>query len=144
MGNIDSRVSPLCVLQTTIISGTVQSNSALVYISLKQLTLVAAGAIYSRVRGLSVVSLQVQQCLEIKRFSSGWTASGHLSGRTHTCAHVHTDNYNLSIMIYKRKISIDITFVGLTSACSNKVQVISIIELLAIYSRGRFSGIAIC
>ena len=83
MGNIDSRVSPLCILQAAIVSGTVQSNSALAFLSKKQLTLVAAGAIPSRVSGLSVVSPQVQRCLEIKRFSSGRIASGHLSGRTH-------------------------------------------------------------
>ena len=82
MGNIDSRVSPFCILQAAIVSGIVQSNSALAF-PLKQLTLVAAGAIPSRVSGLSVVSLQVQRCLEIKHFSSGRIASGHLSGRTH-------------------------------------------------------------
>ena len=77
MGNIDSRVSPVCILQTAIVSGTVQSNSALA-LFFKQLTLAVAGAIASRVIGLSVVSPQVQRCLEIKRFSSGRIASGHL------------------------------------------------------------------
>ena len=62
---------------------------------LKQLTLVAAGAIASRVSGLSVVSPQVQRC---KRFNSGRIASGHLP-LVHTHTHTHTDNYNLSIMI---------------------------------------------
>ena len=59
---------------------------------LKQLTLLAAGAITNRVIGLSVVSPQVQRCLEIKHFSSGRITSGHLPL-------VQTDNYNLSIMI---------------------------------------------
>ena len=70
MGNIGSRVSPLCILQAAIVNGTVQSNSALT-IFLKQLTLVAAGAIASRVSGLSIALPQVQRCLEIKSFSSG-------------------------------------------------------------------------
>ena len=48
------------------------------FLFLKQLTLVDAGAIPSRVSELSVVSPQVQQCLEIKHFSSGRIASGHL------------------------------------------------------------------
>ena len=77
MGNIGSRVSSLCILQAAIVSGTVQSNSALAFF-LKQLTLVAAGAISSHVSGLSVVLPQVQRCLEIKCFSSGRIASGHL------------------------------------------------------------------
>ena len=79
MGNIGSRVSPFCILQAAIVSGTVQSNFALAFFFLKQLTLLAAGAIASRVSGLSVVSPQVQRCLEIKHFSLGRIASGHLS-----------------------------------------------------------------
>ena len=54
MGDIDSRVSPLCILQAAIVSGIVQSNSALALF--KQLTLVVAEAIASHVIGLSVVS----------------------------------------------------------------------------------------
>ena len=63
MGNIGSRVSSLCILQAAIVSGTVQSNLALAFF-LKNLTLLAAGAIASRVSGLSVVSSQVQRCLK--------------------------------------------------------------------------------
>ena len=77
MGNIDSRSSPVCIFQAAIVSGTVQSNSALAFF-FKQLTLVAAGVIASRIIGLSVVSPEVQRCLEIKRFSSGRIASDHL------------------------------------------------------------------
>ena len=85
MGKIDSRVSPLCIPQAAIVSGTVQSNSALHF--LKQLTLLAAGAIPSRVH-VSVVSPQVQRCLEIKPFSLGRIASGHLPlVHTHACTY---------------------------------------------------------
>ena len=58
----------LCILQAPIVSGTVQSNSSCPGGFLKQLTLLAAGAIASRVSGLSVVLPQVQRCLEIMAF----------------------------------------------------------------------------
>ena len=64
---------------------------------LKQLTLVAAGAIASRISGLSVVTSHVQRCRERKLFSSGRMASGHLPlVHTHACMHTRTDNYNLA------------------------------------------------
>ena len=93
MGNIGSRVSPLCILQAAIVSGTVQSNPTPLRF-FKQLTLVAAGAIPSHVSGLSVVSHQVQQCLERKRFSSGRIASGHLP-----LIHTHTHAWTTIILV---------------------------------------------
>ena len=84
MGNIDSRVSPLCILQAAIVSGTAQSNSTLAFF-LKQLTLVTAGAIFSRISGLSVVSPQVQQCLEIKHLA----LVESLPVTSHSYTHMH-------------------------------------------------------
>ena len=81
MGNIDSRVSPFCILQAAVSTkwySSVRLIPRLPWRSLKQLTLVAAGAIPSRISGLSVVSPQVQGCLERKFFSLGQIASGHL------------------------------------------------------------------
>ena len=101
MGNIGSRVSPFCILQAAIISGTVQSNFALAFFLvffLKQLTLLAAGAIASRISGLSVVSPQVQRCLEINIL-----ARVELLPVTSRSI-VQTDNYNFVILYTTKNI----------------------------------------
>ena len=63
---------------------------------MKQLTLVAAGAIASRVSGLSIATSMCTDAEKKDFFASGRTASGHPPlVRTHG----RTDKCNLSIMI---------------------------------------------
>ena len=60
MGNVDSRVSPLCILQAAIVSGTVQSNYALAFFEAAHFSRIAVGTIPSRVVGYLFYCPQVQ------------------------------------------------------------------------------------
>ena len=67
---------------------------------MKQLTLVAAGAIASRVSGLSVVASKSTDAEKKDYFSSGRMASGHLP-LVHTHARTNGQNFlcNLTVMM---------------------------------------------
>ena len=65
----------------------------------KQLTLVAAGAIASRVSGLSFVTSKSTHAEKKELFVSGRMASGHLLLISHAHMHAQTQNSNLGIMI---------------------------------------------